>query len=118
MQQLVLTNATLVDIDGAPRGPATIPIARDRIESVSVGGGAPPRKPDATVVDLAGRWVMPGMFNCHYHATYPGRLRGSGAWMPVGMDSPQPLQALRGGYHVGLALKAGFTGVVSAGAPF
>jgi len=115
MQRVVLTNATLIDVDEGARPGATIDIAGDRIEAVTFGG-PPPRRPDARVVDLAGASVMPGLFNCHYHATY--KNVGGGAPLPVGMDAPPALQAVRAAQHLKLALDCGFTGVISAGAPY
>ena len=114
MQRVVLTNANLIDIDAGARPGATIDIVADRIEAVSFGG-APPRRPDARVIDLQGASVMPGLFNCHYHATY--KNVGGGSAFPVGMDAPPGLQTLRAAQHLRLALESGFTGVISAGAP-
>jgi imidazolonepropionase-like amidohydrolase len=115
MQRVVLTNANLIDIDAGARPGATIDIVADRIEAVSFGG-APPRRPDARVIDLQGASVMPGLFNCHYHATY--KNVGGGSAFPVGMDAPPGLQTLRAAQHLRLALESGFTGVISAGAPY
>jgi len=115
MQRVVLTNANLIDVDAGARPQAVIDIVGDRIEAVTFGG-APPRGPDVRVVDLQGASVMPGLFNCHYHATYRGV--GGGAPLPVGMDASPGLQTLRAAEHLRLALDCGFTGVVSAGAPY
>ncbi len=114
MQRLVLTNATLIDNDAGAKPGATIEIAGERIESVSFGATAA-RRPDARVVDLAGASVMPGLWNCHYHAAYKGV---GGQPLPVGMDAPPSLQAIRAADHVRLAVEAGFTGVIGAGAPY
>lgn len=115
MQRVVLTNANLIDVDAGARPGATIDIVGERIEAVSFGGSLP-RRPDARVIDLQGASVMPGLFNCHYHATY--KNVGGGSAFPVGMDAPPGLQTLRAAAHLQLALDSGFTGVISAGAPY
>lgn len=114
METLVLANATLVDVDEGPQPDATITIVGERIETVTFGP-APPTPREALVFDLKGRSVLPGLFNCHYHASYKGV--GGGAFIPIGMEASPALQALRAAKHVALALDAGFTGLVSAGAP-
>jgi imidazolonepropionase-like amidohydrolase len=120
MHVIILTNANLVDLDSPPQGMATITIVDERIESVDFG--PEPNVPaDATVIDVAGRWVMPGMFNCHFHAAYPG-LHSYGSLfqrgLPPGMDAPPALQAIQAGRNLNLALQAGFTSVLSAGGPY
>ncbi|MGE0385411.1 MAG: amidohydrolase family protein [Gammaproteobacteria bacterium] len=115
MHRLTLMNARLVDADLADTRPATIVIDGDRISAVNFDG-APPALPDELRLDLGGRSVMPGMINCHYHATYHNV--GGAPLLPVGMDAPPPLQAMRAMHHLQLALRSGFTGVVSGGAPF
>ena len=115
MKKLVLSNANLIDVDAGPQPGATIAISGDRVESVSFGeAGAEPG--EARRIDLGGRSVLPGLFNCHYHASY-NRVGGDGQFLPIGMEASPALQALRAARHLRLALDAGFTGVISAGAP-
>lgn len=117
MRRTLLTNATLIDVDDGARPSAHVMLAGERIESITFG--QPPVAEEATLVDLRGRCLMPGMFNCHYHASYAGigSLGGSPS-VPVGMEAPPALQAMRAAHHVGLALDAGFTSLVSAGATY
>jgi imidazolonepropionase-like amidohydrolase len=77
-------------------------------ESVETG-------PEDRVVDLEGRTVMPGMVSSHFHATYH-ELGSKTA--PFGLEEPPALQAVRAAHHLELLLRSGFTGAVSAGAPF
>jgi imidazolonepropionase-like amidohydrolase len=112
METLTFANATLIDVDEGAKPGATIGIAGDRIRSLRFGP-PPAQLGGEAVFDLRGRSVMPGMFNCHFHASYGG----FGAGMPVGMEASPALQALRSAHHLELALEAGFTSVVSAGAP-
>jgi imidazolonepropionase-like amidohydrolase len=115
MRRLVLTNARLVDGDNAPRDNATIIVSGDRFEAVDTGR-YPESDEDSLVYDLGGRTVMPGMIHGHYHATY---TRFSAAEkLPVGMEAPPAVQTLRAANHLRQALYTGFTGVVSAGAPY
>jgi imidazolonepropionase-like amidohydrolase len=112
MARTIFQNANLLDGVSAARPGATVTVNGRTIESVSFG---PPPKatPEDRVVDLAGRTLMPGMVICHYHSAYFGV--GGGARLPVGMDTPIGMQALRGAYNMKLTLDSGFTGAVSAG---
>jgi len=113
MGQVTFTNATLIDLDEGAKPNATITVADDRIESVAFGAPAPADA--AAVYDLEGRSVMPGLFSSHYHVSYGMSSGPTG--VPVGMEASPALQALRSAHHLELALDAGFTSVISAGAP-
>ncbi|HLX86836.1 MAG TPA: amidohydrolase family protein [Acidimicrobiales bacterium] len=115
--RLVLRNATVLDADG-PRPRSTVVVRGRRIESVDsdeASTATTTSEPDDRVVDLASRTVMPGMVSSHFHATY--HELGS-KLTPFGLEDPPALQAARAAHHLQLALQCGFTGVVSAGAPF
>ena len=129
MSRLVLRGATVIDADGTrPRTTVVVderritavrPDARDAGESESrqATEGAEvdaPRDGDR-VVDLAGRTLMPAMVSSHFHATYH-ELGSKPA--PFGLEEPPALQAVRAAHHLELLLRCGFTGAVSAGAPF
>ena len=113
MPRLVLRDATVLDADGARPG-TSLAIEGRRIAAVRTGraleGG-----PGDRVVDVAGRTVMPGMVSSHFHATY-NELGSKTA--PFGLEEPPALQAVRAAHHLELLLRSGFTGAVSAGAPF
>jgi len=65
-QALAFTGATVWDGSGASSIPNATLVVRDgRI--LRVGREAPPE--GATVIDLAGRWVIPGLVNAHGHVT-------------------------------------------------
>ena len=71
-QPIILTNATLIDGTGAPPQPGvTIVMDGGRIaEIVQVQGGSTDKilaPTDATIVDLAGKFVTPGIINGHGH---------------------------------------------------
>jgi imidazolonepropionase-like amidohydrolase len=115
--RLILSSATVLDADG-PRPHSTVAVEDRRITVVcsdSVADAALDARPDDRVVDLGGRTVMPGLVSSHFHATY--HELGSKV-APFGLEEPPALQAVRAAHHLELALRCGFTGAVSAGAPF
>lgn len=62
---LVLTNAVVIDgVASQPLRGATIVIRDGRIERIASGLSAPA---GATVIDLGGRWVVPGFIDAHVH---------------------------------------------------
>ena len=114
MSRLFFIRACLVDGERPAVADAHVVVDGDRI--VSVGTGPTPAvNPDDRVIDLNGRTIMPGMVNCHFHATYHNL--GS-APAPFGLEEPMALQAVRAVNSLGLLLESGFTSAVSAGAPF
>ncbi len=116
MPRVVLNDATVLDADGA-RPRSTVVVEDRRIMAVRTGADAAelvPRSEDR-VVGLGGRTVMPGMVSSHFHATYH-ELGSKTA--PFGLEEPPALQAVRAAHHLQLLLRCGFTGAVSAGAPF
>ncbi len=113
MPRLILRDATVLDADGA-RPRTTVVVEDRRIATVRTADGIE-SGPEDRVVDLDGRTVMPGMVSSHFHATYH-ELGSKTA--PFGLEEPPALQAVRAAHHLELLLRCGFTGAVSAGAPF
>jgi len=111
MTRLILQDANLLDGD-RPGRRATILIAGDRIEAVT--DSPVEARPGDRVVPLAGRTVMPGMVQAHFHAAY-WQLGGSGR--PVGLDVSPAHTTLRAACNLRTALDCGFTGVIGAGGP-
>jgi imidazolonepropionase-like amidohydrolase len=64
-QTVVFTGGTVWDGTGAPATPATLMVRDGKIAAV---GDVPPPG-GATVVDLSGRFVIPGFVNAHGHVT-------------------------------------------------
>ena len=64
---------------------------------------------DATVIDLAGRTLMPGLSDCHVHATATMVDLGANARQPTTLTAYRTLPILRG------MLERGFTSVRDAG---
>ncbi|MCF2527370.1 metal-dependent hydrolase family protein [Yinghuangia soli] len=124
---MLLTNATVLNgIDGPAAG-RTVVIDGDRIAAIGTPADGPGPSaadgaeaaaslvpaPGDTVVDLAGRTVMPGMWSCHFHSTY--HELGSRPNVPYGNDFPPSYQALIAAKNLRTALEHGYTGVVGAG---
>jgi imidazolonepropionase-like amidohydrolase len=66
----ILTNATLIDcVSPTPSRNATVAVENGRISEILTGG----RKPafgDSAIVDLAGAYLMPGLWDVHVHPDY------------------------------------------------
>jgi imidazolonepropionase-like amidohydrolase len=117
-QDLVLTNARVVDVrDGTVSEPSTVFVRDGSI--VSIGGGGDAATGDATVMDMMGRYVAPGLMDAHVHvgnaadarrALLSGvttmRSMGTSHYADVGMRELQAAgtleapQYLAAGYHV------------------
>jgi imidazolonepropionase-like amidohydrolase len=70
-QTTALTHATVIDGSGAaPQRDITIVMENGRIREMAPGLAAPP---NATVVDLTGKFVVPGIINGHGHVGPPPR---------------------------------------------
>ena len=70
-QVTVLRNATVIDGTGAPPQPdVTLVLENGRIRDIGPGVAAPA---GATVVDLTGKFVVPGIINAHGHVGPPPR---------------------------------------------
>ena len=81
--RIALVNANLIDGESdSPRSGTTILIREGRIERVGDQGGNVPS--DYTVIDLAGRWVMPGLIDAHTHI---GDLDGARAALRSGVTT-------------------------------
>ncbi len=113
MGRLIFTNAHVVDADGE-RPNASVVIDERRITETH-SGSVPDAGPSDRIIDLGGRTLMPGMISSHFHCTY--NELGSRP-TPFGLEEPPALQAVRAASNLEKALRCGFTGVVSAGAPF
>jgi imidazolonepropionase-like amidohydrolase len=103
-----ITNATLIDGNGGDPVPgATIVIGDDgRIERVGAGLQPPT---GATVMDVDGRTVMPGLIDCHVHFMIDLEPMHDLAQMPLS------LKILRAADNARKTLDAGVTSVRDAG---
>ncbi|MBV8533960.1 MAG: amidohydrolase family protein, partial [Alphaproteobacteria bacterium] len=68
-QQLLIRGGRVYDHDGDVHQPATADILIDGSRIAAVGGEAAARAGrDAEILDAAGRLVVPGLINAHYHS--------------------------------------------------
>jgi imidazolonepropionase-like amidohydrolase len=78
---VALTNVRVIDGTGAPaRANQTVMIRNGNIESIGSSGSAP-LPAGATILDLAGRSVIPGLVMVHEHLYYPA---GPGVYGQLG----------------------------------
>lgn len=106
-KRLVVRNGTLIDGSGkAPFACAAVVIEGNRIAQVLTAGSAFTAGPDDSVVDAAGKFIMPGMIDGHVHlSSHQGALPG------VRYPSSPEFATLWTSRIVGRILRAGVTGV-------
>jgi imidazolonepropionase-like amidohydrolase len=111
MGRLLLRQARVLDGLHPPVADRTVVVEEGRIASIL--DAPPPAEAGDEVVDLGGRTLMPGMWTCHFHATY--HELGSKPNVPYGNDHPPAYQALMAAKNLRTALEQGYTGAVGAG---
>ena len=107
----VLKGATLIDGTGADPIPnATVVVDGERI--VDVGpADAVTSPPGASVVDLSGMTLLPGLIDCHDHLGHTGY----GLMDRWELDAPASLRHLRTAQVLQDTLEMGYTSVRDAG---
>ena len=82
---IVLTHVRVIDGTGAaPREDQTIVISDGKIQAITAASSAPPA--NATVLDLGGHTVIPGLVGMHDHMFYPA---GGGLFHQMGYSFPR-----------------------------
>jgi imidazolonepropionase-like amidohydrolase len=67
---VVIKGGTLIDGTGSkPVANATIVVEGERIAKIGAPGEAIETAPGAGVIDARGKWVLPGLIDCHIHLT-------------------------------------------------
>ena len=104
---ILLANATLTEAHAAPRPGHYVLIEGDRIAAISATPIAPP--PGTTVIDVAGRHLLPGLIDAHVH------IVASLVDLAANAAQPSSLAALRAGRLTAAMLDRGFTTVRDVG---
>lgn len=101
----------LIAVPGkTPLGPSTIVIDNGRIVEVRAGHAAPPA--GATMIDLRGKTVLPGLIDSHVHLTSD---RGGEANLLAHVREEPAMHALEAQMNGMKTLRAGFTTVRNLG---
>ena len=108
---LTLRNASYWDGDSDGVRPADIVCADGEIQAVHSPGAAPTTTGDDREVDLAGRYVLPGLIDAHAHLVWSSGQDPADA---VEADGEQ-LTVLRAAAHAREHLAAGVTTIVDLG---
>ncbi len=111
MGRIFFRRANLIDGRNAPKRNATVVVEDDRITAVAANGNAPKPSANDVVYDLAGRSLMPGMVQCHYHVAYANAEQLE----DLDLKYPATMLTLIAAKNAELLLRSGFTGAVSAG---
>jgi imidazolonepropionase-like amidohydrolase len=99
----------IVDPSQPARGPSTVIVENGRIARIEPGATAPA---GATVIDMRGKTVLPGLIDAHVHLTGDP---GTPFWRET-IDTNE-LAAITGVKNALLTARAGFTTVRDLGAP-
>jgi len=103
----------LLDKPGqAPRGASTLVIEDGKINAVLDGFVGTERYPDARIIDLRARFVLPGLIDSHVHLT-SDRAGNEGAL--AGVTTSQAAWAYEAEQNAHKTLNAGFTTVRNVG---
>ncbi len=106
---VLLAGGTVIDGSGAAPSPATdVLLEPDRI--VAVGADARTSAADATVIDVSGLTVMPGLIDAHCHITFGEPASNDELFF----HRPQSTAAFVAAFNVVKLLRAGVTGFLDA----
>jgi imidazolonepropionase-like amidohydrolase len=101
----------IVDASQPARGPSTVIVENGRVLRIDDGATAPA---GATVVDLRGKTVMPGLIDVHVHLTQDS---GRPWYVPLTPKYSEPYAAAIGLKNALVMARAGFTTVQDLGSP-
>ncbi len=96
----VLSGGNIVDLDGGPNQQASIVIEDEKITEI----GAVDVAPGDNVVDVSGKYLVPGFTNSHAHLGWDGIHD-----LKVQAEEPAAISALKAGMNIRKALSAGVT---------
>ena len=101
----------MIDASQPERGPSTVIVDNGRVVRIEDGATAPA---GATVVDLRGKTVMPGLIDVHVHLTQDA---GRPWYQPLTPKFSEPYAAAIGLKNALVMARAGFTTVRDLGSP-
>jgi imidazolonepropionase-like amidohydrolase len=110
--RLVIKNGTLIDGSGQEPIPnASVIVEGNRITRTGLAGGAmPSERPEDTVIDATGKFILPGLIDAHCHISlHQGALPG------VRYTSSAEFCTLWAAHAIGRVLRAGVTGIAVPG---
>ena len=113
------TGATLIDGTGRPPVPsATVLVEDDRILAAGSGVDVPE---GARIIDVTGKWIVPGLIDAHIHFMTSGRMYTRPAFFDLTDKVPYEEEVAWIKAHIPDTLRAfmcsGVTGVLSLGGP-
>jgi imidazolonepropionase-like amidohydrolase len=104
-RDIAITGATVIDIDtGAATPNAVVLIRGERIQAVGRAGSVA-IPPDARVIAMPGKWLIPGLMNMHVHLG----LKLPGAAGAALANESDPAETLRMAANARLSLLSGVT---------
>lgn len=108
----VFRNVNLVDGIHPARGGQAVAVVGDRIEAVGPDESIEAR-PDDAEYDLAGKSLMPGMVQCHFHSHF-GAF-GDGVTAPaLGLEAAPGYLSMLAARNAETAVLCGFTGAIGS----
>src|SRR5580704_17107608 len=110
--RLLIKNGTLIDGKGCDPVPNTLVVVEgNRIAHVGPADGrVRPESPDDTVIDAAGKFILPGLIDAHCHISlHQGALPG------VKYTSSAEYCTLWAAHAIGRVLRAGVTSIAVPG---
>ncbi|MEM7409408.1 MAG: amidohydrolase family protein [Myxococcota bacterium] len=109
--RVVLSNAQLIDGVGDPKSGAHLVIEGNTI--TAAGAGDAETRPDDRVVDLAGKTVMSGLVQGHFHSGF-GPYPTLGAAPILGLEAAPPYMGMVAAKNAQIALQTGTTGIIGS----
>ncbi|KAJ5630457.1 uncharacterized protein N7484_010557 [Penicillium longicatenatum] len=108
----VFTNATIIDpVEGALIPNATVRVADGKITSISTSETATEDIPEENIIDLSGKYLCPGLIDCHVHiAVVPGE-----ADLRAYKDMTERISLLRQPHVLKTMIERGFTSIRDCG---